>query len=92
MTKENKLKAGSPCDRLMMAKTQLNRKNGIMIFNINKAPIKKGLNIVVNRYTDDREKLLTDAMFPIPKNDMLMNSRKKLAILKSVEAKFLKIS
>jgi hypothetical protein len=57
------------------------RKNGTNILNIRRAPIRKGLNIVVNLYTDSIENDAIDAIFPVPKNPILINIKKKLATL-----------
>jgi hypothetical protein len=48
--------------------------------------IKKGSKIVVNLYTDSREKLEMLAKLPVPKNATLMNIRKKPAIRRSERA------
>jgi hypothetical protein len=87
ITNKKRLKGGNPNTPLTTPNTPLKRRNGIVIFKTINAPIKKGLKIVVKRYTEEREKELIDAMFPVPKKERLMKKRKKEAIRRSLEVK-----
>ena len=82
-TSKNSENWGSSRHRDSKENIEESKKNGISIFNINRAPIKYGLNIVVNLYTEDIVKEEIDAIFPVPKNARLINIIKKLDILKS---------
>jgi hypothetical protein len=48
---------------------------GTRTFSINSAPMRNGLNRVVNRYTDEISNDATLAMLPVPKNAALMSAR-----------------
>ena len=67
------------------------RKNGISNLIINSAPNKNGSNMVVKRYTDSIEKELMLAIFPVPKNAMLIKMRKNAAMRISLGFNFLDV-
>jgi len=58
-------------------KNEQTRKNGIAILVNNKAPIKNGENTVTNEEIKLGLKLLTLAIFPVPKNDKKMKKTNK---------------
>lgn len=68
----------------MIPRTEEMTKNGMSILRISKAPIRKGLNTVVNRYTLSKEKLLRDATLPVPKNATFTKNINRTAALPSL--------
>ena len=86
-TNKNNENGGSSKQRDSKDKTDESRKNGINSLRTIKAAIKKGSKTVVNRYTDDMVNDEILAMFPVPKNAMLMKIRKKLAMRISLDFK-----